>query len=109
LIHFDPFGLEGHGFWRSYAQGALDDVSWGISERLCGEFKCDGWKSRMGYGLGTASSLAAGCFYGGTELKIVRGALKGLGAIGKGIFSIVRNCGRAAQNTQRLNEMRRVS
>ena len=52
------------------------------STKAFGEYECDNWQSRLGATLGTASSMAVGLLYGGTEAKLLKCAAGTLGKCG---------------------------
>ena len=116
LTHIDPYGLRSEeperinnnhdSFWNSFAHGAAEDASWGLSKKVVGEHNPQTTKEYLGYYTGTACSMGAGLLYGSTELKASYYVLKCLGKIGKSIKSGVKclSTGRKVQRYDKANK-----
>ena len=80
LIFVDPYGLwkeETKDFFHSASRGFLDDSTWNTSRHAFGTHQPHSRAGRVGYQIGTGLSMAAGMFYGATELKAARGIYTG--------------------------------
>ena len=108
LIYIDPYGLSTFSinqFCQGFGRGFLDDTTWGASSYALGEYECNDWASRFGYGVGTAASLGAGLYYGGTEAKIIGGIGKGICKAAKYSKSAIKG----AKTTKNLAETHKVT
>jgi RHS repeat-associated protein len=123
MIFVDPYGLwretlgnmwntvrtKTHEFCSSFGRGAIDDTTWGGSNLALGHYECRNWTQTAGYYTGTAASMAVGCLYGGTELKIAGKLAKKTGKFAspyiKGAFTSFRG---GAKTGKGLNETSKV-
>ena len=95
LTYVDPYGLwsfslESKNFLSGFSRGFVDDTSFGASNYFLGHYNAHSLSSKIGYYTGTGCSLAAGLVYGGTELKALRGVVKGGSYLGKTGYELFR-------------------
>ena len=76
LTHIDPLGLyskELKELSLSFGRGYASDTTWGLSDKLLGDYTCNSTFAKVGYGVGVATSIATGLMLGTTEAKVAQG------------------------------------
>lgn len=101
LIYVDPYGLllqEAKDFTHDMTRAAIEDTSWGLATPFLGD-RTPSLSGTAGHYVGTAASMAAGLVYGGTELRLLKGA-----------YGIFRSCmSRGYQAIKTLNTGRKIT
>lgn len=102
LIYVDPYGLwkeELKDLYDSSVRGGMDDITFGASSCLLGNYEAqNGWQKAGYYVVGPAASLLAGVYLGTTQIKFASYAYKGA----KGVCNIVRGFAKTSKSAYSL-------
>ena len=112
LIYVDPYGLfwtEAGEFSHGFTRGFCDDTTLGGSSYLCGNYHSPSTLGTWGYRAGTGTSIAAGLLYGGTEVRLLKGAATGLFLSANKIRQSWLACNQATTTAKALHETHQVA
>ena len=115
LIYTDPYGLWSEhvtemerrvkDFSRGASRGIIDDTTFGASEYVLGQHQHTSLSNKIGFYTGTACSMGAGLFYGGTWAKGVAAG----GKLSRAAFRSVKTALTSTKSAHAANDLRKVT